>query len=89
MVRYSRKDAVTCARRLSKKLKVKQFGECGGKIGCWKLSTNIGGHVIHEIINVGGAVTFPLGSERLTARELCENIEFAEAVLDYKKRKRR
>ena len=96
MTRYSQKDAVTCARRLSKELKVKQFGNCspkkigeGSKIGCWTLSTNIGGHVIHEIKNKGGGVSFPLWSRRLKSREFCEVVEFVETALDYMKRKKR
>lgn len=77
----------------------KQAGDCwkkkkkGGlkaKIGCWELDCNpvYGGCVIEEIMNEGGGVTQPFGSQRRKPQEFCDTINFAIKALEYRKRRK-
>lgn len=94
--RYTKKDAVKCARRLAILLKAKQYGNCakapkkkGGsttfKIGCWRLDER---NVIEVIANKGGGISQPFGFRRRSNRDFCDTVRFVEDALRYKTRKR-
>lgn len=96
MVRYGRKDAERCGRRLAKAVG-KQFGNCmkrkNGLVwekDCWRVSYNpiYGGAVIEETYydpykkEVTSGVTQPFGMMRRKPREFCDAVDMAVKAVD-------
>lgn len=81
MDRYTRKDAEAAFDRLCAMLGKRRASSYDDK-GAWQLDYNpvYGGYVVHELLDHGG-VTEPLGSERVSARELVKRVWFLTAAL--------
>jgi hypothetical protein len=76
--RYTKKDAARCFQylvRVTGNRVAKSYSDVGG----WRLDCNptYGGCNIEEISNPGGAVTLPLGYERMRPREFCQAVHYA------------
>jgi len=97
--RYTKKDAMRCAKSFASVIGKKQVGDCWkvvngknvAKIGCWEVDYNpiYGGAIITEIHNAGGGITHPLGEGRLRPFEFCRSLQIAERAIGIDRSKKK